>query len=156
MRQLCMARVVARLACAFALVVAAGCQGPAERAADRARADIAAYAKEPNDARHADVDADFARLEAEIATLRAEAARQDGDARERTEERVAALEGTRDDLRAEYLRAQAHAVTNAAEKAVRSVGETIGRGLEEAGKRIREAAGGKGSPSDTRPPDTEP
>ena len=149
-----MTRVV-RFACAVGLVVA-GCRGPAERAVERARADIAAYAREPSDARRADVDADFARLEAEIAALRAEAARQDGAARERTHEQVAALERTRDDLHAEYLRAQAHAVTHAAEKAVRSVGETIGRGLEEAGKRIREAAGGKGSPSDTQPPDDEP
>ena len=155
MRQLRMARVV-RLVCAFALVVGAGCRSPAERAVERVRADIAAYAKEPTEAHRTDVDADFARLEAEIAALRAKAARQDRVAHERTREQITALERTRDDLRADYLRAQAHAVTDAAEKAVRSVGETIGRGIEEAGKRIRESAGGKENPSDTRPPDGAP
>jgi hypothetical protein len=151
-----MARVVGRLLCLVALVGVAACRSPAERAADGLRDDIVAYAKEPSEARRADVDADFARLEAEIAGLRAEAVRQDGAARTRTHERVAALERTRDDLRADYLHAQARAVTDAAESTMRSVGETIGRGLEEAGKRLREAAGGKGGPSGTTPPDARP
>lgn len=134
----------------FLLLIALACgPGPAERAADRVRNDIAAYAKEPNEARRADVDAGFARLDAEIAALRAEAAKQESAERTRTQERVAGLERTRDDLRADYLHAQAQAVTDAAKDTVRSVGESIGRGLEEAGKRLREAAQGT-PPADGR------
>jgi hypothetical protein len=146
-----MIRAAGRLVGAVALVLVAGCQSAGERAAERLRADVAAYASEPSEARRAQVEAGFARLEAEIAARRAEAARQEDAARTRTEVEVAALERTRDELRADYLRAQARAVTDAAEDAVRSVGESIGRGLEEAGKRIRDAA--RGTPPDTPPSD---
>ena len=142
-----------RLVWVVALVLAAGCQSAGERAATRLRADLAAYAAEPSDARRAQVDADFARLEAEIAALRAKATRQEDAKRSRTQAEVASLERTRDDLRADYLHAQARAVTDAAEKAMRSVGESIGRGIEEAGKRIRDAARGTNAPPETLPPD---
>jgi hypothetical protein len=143
-----MMRASRRLACVLALVLAAGCQSAGERAAARLRTDIDAYAAEPSESRRAQVDAGFAHLDAEIATLRAEATRQEAAARSATLAQVAALERRRDDLRADYLRAQARAVTDAAGDAVRSVGETIGRGLEEAGKRLRDAARGTAPPPD--------
>lgn len=148
--------VVGRLACAVALIAAIGCQDPAGRVADRLRADIAAYAKDPSDAHRAEIEADFARMDAEIAALRADAAQKSGSAREPTERQIAALERTRDDLHGEFLRTEARLVGDATKKAVRSVGEEIGRGLEEAGKRMREAAGGKVSPPDTQPSDGGP
>ena len=137
--------IVGRFASAVALIATVGCQG----AADRVRSDIAAYAKDPSEARRAAVEADFARIDADIAALRADAALKNGSARELTERQIAELQRTRDDVHREFLLAEAHVVGDATKKAVGSVGEEIGRCLEEAGKRIRAAAGAQ--PSDRGP-----
>lgn len=120
--------------------------GERPHAADDVRTAIAAYRTTPNDATAAEVEARFATLDAEIAERRAEAARADADDRAAAEAEVAAMEGTRGELRKEYLSVRMAAVGTAAGDALKEVGRSIGEGLEAAGRKLREAAGGTPPP----------
>ncbi len=135
---------------AVVLALAFAACGPSSVAesVEELREDLTTWRADPSDANAAQVEAAFAHLEADIATLRAEALRTDGEARADAQARAAELERTRNELRAEFTREQVRKVADAAQDAVRAMGASIGKGLEEAGKRLREAAG--------TPPPTEP
>jgi hypothetical protein len=125
----------------------AACGSRPDRVAE-VRGAIAAYREKPEEAKAAEVEAQFAKLDADIAERRAEAARADADERPAAEAEVAALEKTRGELRSEYLSVRMQAVGNAAGDALKAVGRSIGEGLEEAGRKLREATGGNPPPRD--------
>lgn len=81
----------------------------------------------------------FTRLDAAIATRRAEADAASGGARERLGEQVAALEGERRDLQQAWIAARLARLGTTAGEALRGLGESVGRGLEDAGRQLRES-----------------
>src|SRR5262249_30349450 len=103
------------------------------------------YRKGKPDASPEHIDALFARLDSDIATLRADAAAKPAPAGEAAAQQVAALEKERRDLREAWISARLARLGATAGEALRGLGESIGRGLEDAGKRLQE------STRDTRP-----
>lgn len=138
---------IAFLSALLAAVVMTGCGGGHPCGVEHVEETLAAYREDPSPAAAADVEAAFARLDAEIASLRAEALREDEDDREEIDARVAELEARRSALRRESIDAGMHAAGAAASDALRTIGESLGKQLEEAGRKLREAASGAPPPS---------
>lgn len=138
----------------LAAIVLTGCCGGGSRAAhdvEHVEETLAEYRDDPSPAAAADVDAAFARLDARIAAMRAEALREDEDDRAEIETEIAELEARRTALRRESveagMKAAGVAAGAAAGDALRSIGESLGKQLEEAGRKLREAASGNPPPA---------
>ncbi|MEW6271564.1 MAG: hypothetical protein AB1689_19960 [Thermodesulfobacteriota bacterium] len=110
-----------------------------EDSAEKVEAEIARYRREPSDALAARIDASFAQLDADIARIRAEAEQEEGEDRTEHLARAAALEERRDGLRKDYYAARVERAAEAAKSAAKQLGESVGKGLESAGKKIQEA-----------------
>jgi hypothetical protein len=123
------------------LLLALAC-GPREQpTASELRTAIEQYRKsDDGDADETRIDVLFARLDAQIAQLRAEAAAADGDTREEFTRRADTLEAERTELQQAWTDARVARAGAAAEDAIQAVGDAVGRSLESAGKKLRDAA----------------
>lgn len=141
--------LIAFLSGLLAAFVMTGCCGGDRASHDVAHVEeaLAEYRDDPSPAAAAEVDAAFARLDAKIAALRAEALREDEDDRAEIETRIAELDARRTALRRESVDAGMKAAGAAAGDALRSIGESLGKQLEEAGRKLREAASGAPPPA---------
>ena len=139
----------------LALIPLAACSRPEEpRTTDELRAAIADYDQGKPGATEERITALFARLDAEIAARRADAAAQPAASREPLVQQTATLEQERRDLQQAWIEARLRRVRATAGEALRGLGESIGRGLEDAGRRLRESLEeGAGGPP---PPANEP
>jgi len=115
--------------------------------ADQLRTAIEDYRQNKPEATEERITTLFARLDADIATKRADATAASPAAREPLTEQVAALERDRRDLQQAWLTARLTRVGATAGDALRSLGESLGRGLEDAGRRLRESAAGDVPPA---------
>jgi hypothetical protein len=131
------------LACVAISLVAIGCSSSAKLTTDELRAQIEAYKRGDPGVSEDRITALFARLDAEIATVRAEEAETAPPGKAEVTARREALEEDRRTLQADYLKARVARLGDAATKALKSVGDQIGQGLEEAGRKMRDAAQGK-------------
>ncbi len=132
------------------LLVPAACSRPpaAPRTADELRVAIADYDQGKPAASEARINALFARLDADIAARRADAAAAPPATREPIVQQIATLEDERRDLQQAWLSARVKRLGVTAGETLRGLGESIGRGLEEAGRRLRESAqDGAGQPA---------
>lgn len=134
--------VLAALLLATALLPA-GCTRRHDVAAEL-EAQIASYRQEPSDARAARIDASFARLDADVAEIRADAEAKSGAAKDAALARADALEARGSELRKSYYGARVDAAANAAKEAVKQFGASVGKGLESAGEKMKNALGGDG------------
>jgi hypothetical protein len=124
----------------LALVAPAACSRPeAPRTADELRVAIADYDQGKPGATEERITALFARLDADIAARRADAAAEPPASREPLAQQVAALDRERRELQQAWIAARLERVGNTAGEALRGLGESIGRGLEDAGRRLRES-----------------
>jgi hypothetical protein len=103
---------------------------------------IARYRKDPSDALASRIDADFARLDADVAEIRAEAATKTDEARAAAVARADALEQKSGALRKEYYSARVAVVGDAAKNAVKQFGASVGKSIEDAGEKMKNALGG--------------
>jgi hypothetical protein len=134
------ARVLGRPLVLLLVVATVSCSRSAPpHTADELRAAIDDYRQAKPDASPERIDALFARFDAEIATLRADAAAETGDARDTLVRQIATLEQERRELQQEWIAARLARVGGTAGEALRGLGESIGRGLEDAGRRLRES-----------------
>ena len=102
---------------------------------------IAAYQRADPAAGEDRIAALFAKLDADVAAARAdELATAPADRAPATVRREA-LESQRNDLRGAYLKARVTRLGGAADDAIRGMADQLGRGLEDAGKALREGAG---------------
>jgi hypothetical protein len=138
----------------LALLAPAGCSRPeAPRTADELRIAIAGYDEGKPGATEDRITALFVRLDADITAGRADAAAAPPASREPLARQVATLEAERRDLQQAWIAARLKRFGNSAGEALRGLGESIGRGLEDAGRRLRESVQeGAGQ----TPPATEP
>jgi len=139
----------------LALLAPVGCsrREEAPRTADELRVAIAGFDQGKPDATEERITALFARLDAEIAARRADEAAANPGSREPIAREVTTLETQRRDLQQAWVAARLKRFGNSAGEALRGLGETIGRGLEEAGRRLRESVQEGAGPA---PPPTEP
>lgn len=130
------------LACVALGMLALACSRPEpeKRTLDELRAGVEAYQRGDAGVTEERLNALFARLEADVAALRADEAEATPPERPPLTARREALEAEGRRLQGEYLNARVARLGEAAGDALRSVGEQIGQGLEEAGRRMREAA----------------
>jgi hypothetical protein len=118
----------------------AACSKPAApRTADQLRAAIEDYRQAKPDTSEERVETLFARLDADIANLRADAAAKPPASRDAAAQQVATLEQERRDLQQAWIAARLARAGATAGELLRGLGESIGRGLEDAGKRLRES-----------------
>jgi hypothetical protein len=137
------------------LLAPAGCarREEAPHTVDELRVAIADYDQGKPAATEEQITALFARLDAEIAARRADEAAASPASREPITREVTTLETQRRDLQQAWIAARLKRFGNSAGDALRGLGETIGRGLEDAGRRLRESVQeGAGQ----APPATEP
>lgn len=116
---------------------------PAPRTAEELRAAIAGYTDGKADVTEQQIDALFARLDAEIATQRADAMTRTADARDAAEREIDARQRERRDLGQEYLKAKFTRFGAAAGDTFKQMGDSIGKGLEDAGRKLRESMQGQ-------------
>jgi hypothetical protein len=126
-------------------------EGP--RTADALRAAIADYEEQKPDATEQRIDALFTRLDADIAALRAEAAAKGTSSAGAQAEEIATLERERRELRQAWVAARLERLRATAGETLRGLGESLGRGLEDAGRRLRESLEEEAAP---RPPASAP
>jgi hypothetical protein len=136
-----MGRPHARTILLPALLAAVACssQPEAPRTADELRTAIAGYQQGEPEATEDRINALFARLDADIAARRADAAGASASKREPLLRDVEALEQQRRELQQAWITARLTRVGATAGDALRGLGESLGRGLEDAGRRLREA-----------------
>ena len=94
------------------------------------------------------IEALFARFDAEIATQRADAAARPTESRDAAAQDVAALERQRRDLQQAWIGARLARAGASAGELLRGLGESLGRGMEDAGRRLRDSMQG----GNDRPP----
>jgi hypothetical protein len=136
-----------RRACLVSLsMLAAACANRGAATADELRSAIAAYERGDAGATDDRITALFARLDAEVSTLKAEELERPPDRRAELAARRADLTAQRRDLEVAYLRARVKRVGVAADDALKSLGEQLGRGLEDAGRALRESTGRESAP----------
>jgi hypothetical protein len=129
-------------------VLAASCTRHTDVAAE-IEAQIEAYKMEPSDALQSRIEASFARLDAEVAEMRADAETKTGPARDETLGKADALAARGSELRKRFYAARFGAASEAAKNAVKQLGVTIGKGLESAGEKMKDALGGDGTKDGT-------
>ena len=135
-----------------ALLVAAmgiGCsKQAAPRTVDELRAAVDAYQQQKPGVTEQQIDALFARLDADIAALRAAAAARPADQRAEPLEQANRLSEQRAELQKTYVATRIARFGATANDMLRGLGEQIGKGLEDAGRRLRESMhDGGGAPS---------
>jgi hypothetical protein len=143
-------RVALRLGMALLAAGAlAGCSKPAApRTADELRTAIEDYKQGKPEATQERIEALFARLDAQIATQRADAAATPAASRDAAAQQVAALEQDRRDLQQQWIAARLARAGATAGEVLRGLGESLGRGMEDAGRRLRDSMQG----GDDKPP----
>ena len=142
-------RLALRLAAAFlAVAMLAACSKPAApRTEDELRTAIEDYRQGKPEATQERIEALFARLDAEIATQRADAAAKPQQSRDAAAQQVATLEQNRRDLQQQWIAARLARAGATAGELLRGLGESLGRGMEDAGRQLRESMqGGKDQP----------
>lgn len=142
-RRRCRSLLLASLLLAAVAVLPAACSRPTDVPAE-IEAQIAAYRKEPSDALQTRIEASFAKLDAEIAQLRADAEAKTGAAKDETIARADALAARASELRKSWYGARFGAASDAAKEAVKQLGVTIGKGIESAGEKMKNAIAGEG------------
>ena len=136
-------RVVLLGAILLAAVALAGCsKPPAPRTADELRTAIENYKQGKPEATQDRIDALFTRLDAEIATQRADAAARPPESRDTAMQQVATVEQQRRDLQQAWIGARLARAGATAGEVLRGLGESLGRGVEDAGRRLRESMQG--------------
>jgi hypothetical protein len=137
-------RVVLRLGLiALAVAALAACsKPPGPRTADELRTAIEDYKQGKPEATQERIEALFARLDAEIATQRADAAATPAASRDAAAQQVAALEQDRRDLQQQWIAARLARAGATAGEVLRGLGESLGRGMEDAGRRLRDSMQG--------------
>ena len=103
---------------------------------------IQRYRKDPSDALASRIDADFARLDADVAEIRADAATKPDEARSAALARADALAEKGGQLRKEYYSARVAVAGDAAKNAVKQFGASVGKSIEDAGEKMKNALGG--------------
>jgi hypothetical protein len=131
------------LACVAISLLAVGCSNTGQQTANELRAQIEAYKRADPGVSEDHITALFAKLDADIANVRAQEAEAAPAGKPELTAQREALEGERRSLQAEYLKARVARLGDAATKALKSVGDQLGQGLEEAGRKMRDAAQGK-------------
>jgi hypothetical protein len=121
--------------------MAAACAHRDGATVDELRSAITAYERGDTTVTDDRITALFARLDADVSTLKAEELERPPDRRAELTERRNQLVAQRSDLQAAYLRARVKRLGVAADDALRSLGEQLGHGLEEAGRALRESTG---------------
>jgi len=127
------------------LVVAAACAHRDAATAEELRSAITAYEQGDTTVTDDRITALFARLDAEVSTLKAEELERPPDRRADVAARRNQLVTQRSDLQAAYLRARVKRLGVAADDALKSLGEQLGHGLEDAGRALRESMGRESS-----------
>jgi hypothetical protein len=136
-------RVVLLGAILLAAAALAGCsKPPAPRTADELRTAIEDYKQGKPEATQDRIEALFTRLDAEIATQRADAAARPPASRDAAMQQVATLEQQRRDLQQAWIGARLARAGATAGEVLRGLGESLGRGVEDAGRRLRESMQG--------------
>lgn len=125
-------------------VLPAACSRPTDIPAE-IEAQITAYRKEPSDALQTRIEASFAKLDAEVAQLRADAEAKTGAARDEILAQADALATRASELRKSWYGARFGAASDAAKEAVKQLGVTIGKGIESAGEKMKNAIAGDGA-----------
>jgi hypothetical protein len=128
-----------RRACLVACVVLAACSKLAPQTSTELGAAIDAYERNEPGASEDRIKALFAKLDAEIAVLKADELAQPADQRGEIAARREQLAAERARLQAAYVRARVARLGGAAEDALKTMGEQIGQGLEDAGRALRES-----------------
>ena len=141
-------RVALRLGTAFlAVAMLAACSKPAApRTEDELRAAIEDYRQGKPEATQERIEALFARLDAEIASQRADAAATPPQSRDAAAQQVATLEQGRRDLQQQWIAARLARAGATAGEVLRGLGESIGRGMEDAGRKLRDSMQGGTQP----------
>jgi len=141
-----------RLGTAFlAVAMLAECSKPAApKTEDELRSAIEDYRQGKPEATQERIETLFARLDAEIATQRADAAAKPQQSRDAAGQQVATLEQDRRDLQQQWIAARLARAGATAGELLRGLGESLGRGMEEAGRQLRESMQGGGN--DQPPP----
>ena len=126
---------------ALALVTAgAGCSKPAApKTADELRAAVEAYQQQKAGVTDERIQALFARLAADTASLRADAAARPADQRGELLQLASDLSAQRAELQKTYVAARVARFGATANDMLRGLGEQIGKGLEDAGRRLRDS-----------------
>jgi len=137
-------RLALRLAAAFlAVAMLAACSKPAApRTEDELQTAIEDYRQGKPEATQERIEALFARLDAEIATQRADAAAKPQQSRDAAAQQVATLEQNRRDLQQQWIAARLARAGATAGELLRGLGESLGRGMEDAGRQLRESMQG--------------
>jgi hypothetical protein len=129
-------------ACVVAIVVcAAACSHGGGATTEELRSAIAAYERGDPAVTDDRITSLFARLDAEVSSLRAEELEQPPDRRGDLAARRQDLVAQRRDLETAYLQARVKRLGVAADDALKTFGEQLGRGLEDAGRALRESSG---------------
>lgn len=129
-------------ACVVAIVVgAAACSHRGAATTEELRSAIAAYERGDPGVTDDRITSLFARLDAEVSTLRAEELEQPPDRRGDLAARRSDLVAQRRDLETAYLHARVKRLGVAADDALKTLGEQLGRGLEDAGRALRDSGG---------------
>jgi hypothetical protein len=126
-----------RVAAALLAGLLAACSGPLP-VEDELRQAIEDFRDDKPGVTSAKIDALFAALDAEIATLKATAAAKPAGTSADETRRIAQLEARRSELSQAYASARLVRLGRAAGEAARGVGDSIGQGLEDAGRALRE------------------
>jgi Skp family chaperone for outer membrane proteins len=105
-------------------------------------AQIARYRTEPSDTLAARIDASFARLDADVAEIRADAATKTGEAQAAALARADALEAKGSELRKSYYGVRVDVAAEAAKNAVKQFGASVGKTIEDAGSKMKDALDG--------------
>lgn len=141
-RRRCRSLAVVVLVLASLAVLPVACSRPTDVAVE-IEAQIEAYRKEPSDLLQSRIEASFAKLDAEIAQIRADAETKTGAAKEEALARADALSARASELRKRWYGARFGAASDAAKEAVKQLGATIGKGIESAGQKMKDAFDGK-------------
>jgi hypothetical protein len=139
----CRSLVLVSLLLAAVAVLPAACSRPTDVPAE-IEAQIEAYRKEPSDLLQTRIEASFAKLDAEIAEIRAGAGAKTGAAKDEALAQADALSARASELRKSWYGARFGAASDAAKEAVKQLGVTIGKGIESAGEKMKNAIAGEG------------
>ena len=149
----CVWRRVATVGISLALVASGvGCsRSGAPKTADELRAAVEAYQQQKPGVTDERIEALFAQLDADIASLRADAAARPADQRGELLQQASDLSAQRADLQKQYVAARVARFGATANDMLRGLGEQIGKGLEDAGRRLRDSMQDQGgAPSGTQ------
>jgi hypothetical protein len=131
-----------RAACVVLAVFALACGQPAgQKTAQELRGEIDAYEHAASTANEDRIAALFAKLDADIATLRADELSNPPAERGEIAAQREQLEGERRELQTAYLKARVARLGVATEEALRGMADQLGKGLEDAGRALRESMG---------------